>query len=454
MRSLIGQKEKIPESWSVSELSTFYVNYRSNLVRYASRLLHDPSRAEEVVQDALVKVILASPELESKDHALGYMYKTVESVCRDLYRYEGRRPKLVSLDDSIIEVNALSFVEDELVERIAVADDAVIVRQALAMLSPAERTALLMWEIEGRAVKEIAAQLGIKEKSVRHTISRARASLRKVLSELVIDNERGLTALDLLSSTYKRSVKVVKESSKTAFSLILIFFAFFGFNSMPSNIGFSSLSGEEAFRNTVDIQSDLMGIPDAPITKKSLEAGSNLLGDVPVENDAQESNLDFPGLDKKGVPVSFTTADSSGGLGDAYFKERPAIGPDLNPTKGQLIKTDSGAANILILQSLDFDESGFRYNPMVSFGRDGAWVPLEVRVVTTEIAKQSNGSYLVTAYIDVESEVQSPIRITAAASGRDLVEAPRQVITRLVLDSRKTQVLAQAVYVVEQGVGA
>jgi hypothetical protein len=62
-----------------------------------------------------------------------------------------------------------------------------------------------------------------------------------------------------------------------------------------------------------------------------------------------------------------------------------------------------------------------------------------------------SGNYLFTAYIAVESVVETPIRIAATTNGRDLATAPRQVITRLVLDPSKTQVLAQAIYVVERG---
>ena len=57
-----------------------------------------------------------------------------------------------------------------------------------------------------------------------------------------------------------------------------------------------------------------------------------------------------------------------------------------------------------------------------------------------------------TNIIKVESEVETTVVIPATASGRDLLQAPRQVITRLVLNPGKTQILAQAIYVVEKGV--
>jgi hypothetical protein len=92
-----------------------------------------------------------------------------------------------------------------------------------------------MWEVEGRSTAEIAKELGIKESAVRHTVSRARASLRKVLSELVIDEERGLTALDLLSTTYKKATELAGKSSKIALTFILVLTAFLGLNSLTGN---------------------------------------------------------------------------------------------------------------------------------------------------------------------------------------------------------------------------
>jgi DNA-binding CsgD family transcriptional regulator len=125
---------------------------------------------------------------------------------------------------------------------ISAAEDAVIIRQALSLLSPAERAALVMWEVEGRSTAEIAKELGIKESAVRHTVSRARSSLRKVLSELVIDEARGLTALDLLSTTYKKATELAGKSSKIALTFILVLTAFLGLNSLTGNEPNTSIS--------------------------------------------------------------------------------------------------------------------------------------------------------------------------------------------------------------------
>jgi RNA polymerase sigma factor (sigma-70 family) len=449
--------------WTVAELGAFYTEHRSELIAHASRILKDRAKSEEVIQDALIKVMLAAPELESKDHALGYMHRTIENLCIDIFRIEGRRPNLVVLDDASAELESTWVDNKDHVDVISAADDAAIVRQALAMLSPAERAALVMWEMEGRSTSEIAAELGIKESAVRHTVSRARASLRKVMSELIVDKERGLTALDLLSTTYKKASHIAKKSSKAALSLILVFFAFLGFNSMPTDSGVPNILVDEVVSSK---NAQVTNVVNKQVTNvvNKLEAESseikiNSPKALPVTNkeslsveNAKAKALSFAGLDQKGVPAGFTVTDSTGSLGSLYITNRPPILSETELTISQVAKTDSGAANIFISQQLISDASGFSYVPTLSFGKAGNWVPLITSLSYLNSERLLSGDYLVTAIIKVESAVETLVVIPASAMGRDLAQAPRQVITRLVLSPGKTQILAQAVYVVEKGV--
>ena len=224
-----------PQVWSVAQLGAFYTEHSFELKTHANRILKDQTRADEVVQDAFIKVMLAAPELESAEHALGYLHRTIENLCIDLFRAEGRRPNLVVLDDATAEIEANWQDAGDHSQGLSAAEDAAIIRQALALLSPAERTALVMWEMDGRSTAEIAAELGIKESSVRHTVSRARTSLRNVLSTLIIDEERGLTALDMLSTSYKKAAELAKKSSRAALSLFLVVGAFLGFHAFTGH---------------------------------------------------------------------------------------------------------------------------------------------------------------------------------------------------------------------------
>jgi RNA polymerase sigma factor (sigma-70 family) len=435
--------------WTVAELGAFYTEHRSELIAHASRILKDSAKAEEVIQDALIKVMLAAPELESTDHALGYMHRTIENLCIDIFRIEGRRPNLVVLDDASAELESTWVDNEDHVDVIAAADDAAIVRQALAMLSPAERAALVMWEMEGRSTAEIAAELGIKESAVRHTVSRARASLRRVMSELIVDKERGLTALDMLSTTYKKAAQIAKKSSKAALSLILVFFAFLGFNAMPTDSELPVVTLQE---NNVSTPVEVVDAPSVEASATpSITAAAIAKAQAAVEN-AKATSLSFTGLDKAGVPTGFTVTDSSGALGSLYITNRPPVLSETELSLSQVAKTDSGAANIFISQQLVSDSQGFSYLPSISYGKNGAWIPLVTKLTYLNSERMLSGDYLVTAIIKVESEVETPVVIPASAQGRDLLVAPKQVITRLVLNPGKTQILSQAVYVVEKGV--
>jgi RNA polymerase sigma factor (sigma-70 family) len=393
--------------------------------------------------------MLAAPELESTDHALGYMHRTIENLCIDIFRIEGRRPNLVVLDDASAELESTWVDNKDHADVVSAAEDAAIVRQALSMLSPAERAALVMWEMEGRSTEEIAAELGIKESAVRHTVSRARASLRRVMSELVIDKERGLTALDMLSTTYKRASEVAKKSSKAALSLILVFFAFLGFNSMPSNNEVPTVVTGGSVKSTETAGST--EVSEAKPTASASTSPSAAAKAKAAAINAKATSINYAGLDKSGVPTGFTVADSNGALGSLYITNRQPVLSEMELTLSQVAKTERGAANIFLSQQLVSDYSGFDYLPSVSYGKAGSWVPLVTSVTYLDTERLLSGNYLVTALIKVESEIETPVAIPAAANGRDLLQAPRQVMTRLVLNPGKTQILAQAIYVVEKG---
>ena len=258
-----------PASWSVAQFSSFYTQNRSELIAHANRIVKDKAKAEEITQEALVKFMLATPELESNNHALSYLHRTIENLCIDLFRAENRRPNLIALDDVSAEVELTWQVSGDHSQAISAAEDAAIIRQALSLLSPAERAALVMWEVEGRSTAEIAKELGIKESAVRHTVSRARVSLRKVLSELVIDEARGLTALDLLSTTYKKAAELAGKSSKIALTFILVLTAFLGLNSLTGNESNSSVTTSSSqLSNSQDLATIVVSeTPEVTISK-------------------------------------------------------------------------------------------------------------------------------------------------------------------------------------------
>ena len=442
--------------WSAAELGAFFVANRTEFLTHAQRVTRTNSEAEEIVQDSLVRVLLAFPELESVEHARSYFHRVIENLSIDLHRREGRQPRLVVLEEVAAEIESQWSVDSDHAEIIAAADDAAIVREAISLLSPAERAALVLWEFEGRSSAEIARELGIKENSVRHTVSRARARLRQILSERVIDDERGLTALDLLSVSYRKVERVAQKSSKVALSLILVLTAFLGFNSLlPSDlVGNQPLSSAEF---SVEESAEL--IP--PVTDEfrdqeshsiSAESGSLSEGDSTNKSesrsfDASAPDMTFAGLDADGNPTGFTVADSLGNLGELFPGQQRVSTTETGLLLSGIVSTKSGATNVLINQSIVVDAFGTSYLAEVSVGINGGWQPLRLSFISSDVERLASGNYLLTAIMMVDSAVETSVKVSTGTSGTDLSSAPEFVSTRVMLDPTKTKILAQAVLV-------
>lgn len=452
----MSAKGSAPQVWTVGDLGAFYTEHRSELHAHASRVLKDSIKAEEITQDALIKFMLAAPELESAEHALSYLHRTIENLCIDLFRAEGRRPNLVVIDDAQAEVEAAWQNNGDHSAAISAAEDAAIIRQALALLSPAERAALVMWEMEGRTTEEIAATLGIKESTVRHTVSRARASLRKVLSTLIVNEETGLTALDALSTTYKKAAELAQKSSKAALSLLLVITAFLGFNSMTGNEGVpvatvadvATVPGATSVAESVETTATPSQAASAKATAAAIAADKKA---KQAMVNIKVAPLTFFGLDKDGIPTGFTVTDSN----SIFGKARLTKGISTAGTSGLLINnqfiTGSVGPNVLIDQLITVDGTGTNYDAnFINVGFGGQWKSIDIKSIDTSVDRLSNGQYLITATFTIGYLNTSNFIIPTGNRGYDLADAPKTITTKILLNAGKSQILAQAVQVVEK----
>jgi RNA polymerase sigma factor (sigma-70 family) len=455
-----------PQVWSVADLGAFFVENRSQFLAHARRVAGTSIEAEEIVQDSLVRVLLACPELESSDHALSYFHRVIENLSIDFHRRAGRQPYLVVLDEATSEVEAQWSVAPDCSDAISAANDAAIIREAISLLSPAERAALVMWEFEGRSTGEIAHALGIKESAVRHTLSRARAGLRRILSERVIDEERGLTALDVLSVSYRKIEKFAQKSSKLALSLIMIFVAFLGLSLLdPSEFVESkpAASADRFLEDSHSRPSPTTKVENPVIAPDESTGSEDSTQEIQIPKSSTTHSLSFgfrdfysAGFDSEFAPRRFTVEDSLGNLGALFPGQPKVFTTETGLLLSGIVSTKSGATNVLINQSIVVDAFGTSYIAEVSVGINGWWQPLNLSVVSSDIERLASGNYLLTAIMMVDSAVETSIKVSTGTSGTDLSSAPEFVSTKLMLDPTKTKILAQAVLVSadSQGDGA
>lgn len=146
------------------EYRALYEKIYPALFRYIDRLVGDPDVAEDVVQEALVR-LLGRPELDGEDARL-WTFTVAMNLVRDRGRAVTRRRRLL---ESVPVDGPRRPLPDEELER---SERIQAVRDALAMLPERDRRMLLMRE-EGFRYTEIATAVDVAPSSVGTLIARA-----------------------------------------------------------------------------------------------------------------------------------------------------------------------------------------------------------------------------------------------------------------------------------------
>ena len=143
-----------------STFETLFAAERQPMLRLAVRLVDVPERAEEIVQDAFEKTLLAWPKLREPG---AYLRTAVVNGCRS----ELRRRAVVRRHPWPAETTA----------ELTTADAALA--QAIARLTPQRRIAVTLRYWADLTEPDIAAAMGVRVGTVKSLLSRALADLRR-----------------------------------------------------------------------------------------------------------------------------------------------------------------------------------------------------------------------------------------------------------------------------------
>lgn len=435
--------------WSIAQLSALYTEHRTQLVSQARRITKNEAEANEIVQEAFLKFMLAAPDLDSADRAIAYLRTSVNNLALNVIRARGARPNLVAIDadttqERLNEIASKNHID--LDTTITAAEDAAIIREALSRLTADQRTALVMWEMEGRTTEEIATALNTTPANVRHILVRARKSMVRVLEDWIVDEKTGLTALNALSTTYKKTVEIAQKSSKAALSLLLVITAFLGFNSMTGNEGVPALTTPEAVVSAGTTPSESASPTASASATAKAQAAAKKAQQASIN--AKIAALSYYGLDNQGIPSNFTVTDK-----DSIFgKARVTKGTTSLTNAGLVINnqfiTGSVGPNILMDQTVTVDGSGTNYSANSLYvGFAGNWVSVAIKSVDSSVERLSNGQFLVTSTLNLGDIQPTEYLIPTGNRGYDVNFAPSSITTRLLMNNGKTQVLAQATQV-------
>jgi RNA polymerase sigma-70 factor (ECF subfamily) len=151
-----------------AKFELFYRKTAGGLWSYLYRLTGDGSTADDLLQKTFVRVLRANAVFASDDHLRRYLYRTATSSAMDHFREAKRRPETIPIADRAISISDRSDLRHDMM-------------RVFAELKPQERALLWLAHVEESDHDEIGAALGVKPKSVRVLLFRARKRLSEVL---------------------------------------------------------------------------------------------------------------------------------------------------------------------------------------------------------------------------------------------------------------------------------
>lgn len=149
-----------------------YEPNHSKLLRYCESVLRDPVNAQDLVSET---VLVAYEQLDNLKKEASFNY-FLFGIARNLIRRLQRRKKFWGLFNTEQAENIVAPTSTEL------NDDVQLLYQALDRLPTPQKEALILFEISGYNIKEIAEIQNSSVSAIKARLARGRQKLGKILS--------------------------------------------------------------------------------------------------------------------------------------------------------------------------------------------------------------------------------------------------------------------------------
>jgi RNA polymerase sigma factor (sigma-70 family) len=148
------------------------------LFGYALRLLGDRAEAEDVVQEAMLRLWRAAPGWRTGEAQVStWAFRVVTNLVTDLRRARVRRPS-VTLDEAPEPADGAKSAVAGMIE----GDRMAALQAALDLLPERQRQAVVLRHIEGLSNPEIAGILGLGVEAVESLTARGKRALSAILA--------------------------------------------------------------------------------------------------------------------------------------------------------------------------------------------------------------------------------------------------------------------------------
>jgi RNA polymerase sigma-70 factor (ECF subfamily) len=168
------------------------IAFRALVERYQSKvysiiygILRNHNDAEDIAQQVFAKVYFSINNFDFRSSLLTWIYKITVNECYDYLRKKKVRKLVYESDFSDEEARSMEASEPDS----AVPIDTALARRDLVVkllskVSEEDRSLMIMKEVEGHSVEELAAMTGLNENTIKVKLFRARQKLLKAAQRL------------------------------------------------------------------------------------------------------------------------------------------------------------------------------------------------------------------------------------------------------------------------------
>lgn len=150
-----------------------YRELGERVFRLVHRMTGDEDTARDLTQDTFVRVFERMDQYAGTGSLRSWVFQIAANLVRERARTFLRRAELLEREAPVFETSASDDTR-----RI---ESRMVLDEALARLPEEQRTALLLYEVDGYTHAEIGEMLGVAEGSSKARVSRAKAALRTAL---------------------------------------------------------------------------------------------------------------------------------------------------------------------------------------------------------------------------------------------------------------------------------
>jgi RNA polymerase sigma-70 factor, ECF subfamily len=169
--------------------------YQSKVFSIIHGIVRQRNDVEDIAQQVFAKVYFSLRNFDFRSSLITWIYKITVNECFDYLRKKKVRKLVYESDLSEDEVRRVENTEPS-VDRTPPADENLArhdyVLKLLARVSEEERNLLMLKEVEGHSVEELAEMTGMNENTIKVKLFRARQKLVKAAQRL--DRAPGLVA--------------------------------------------------------------------------------------------------------------------------------------------------------------------------------------------------------------------------------------------------------------------